>query len=188
MGHRRSGWCILVGLLGARNQCGGEFANDYTVPGSESKEGLDAPRQGLHFGQRLLAARSSSTPESARARIDKQSNAVTKSMKDVGKLDHVVRPSDPLADGSPAVSKNGTIAYGSVSWDVVPASLERRYLDQLNKAVEPARTPASRSSTAAGPARSASRPTTLIVRDHRSGIALLLLLLMFHSLVAAVCR
>ena len=37
------------------------------------------------------------------------------------------------------MSKDGTIAYGSVSWDVVPASLDEDYLDHLDDAVEPAR-------------------------------------------------
>ena len=38
------------------------------------------------------------------------------------------------------MSKDGTIAYGSVSWDVVPASLDSAYLDSLDRAVKPART------------------------------------------------
>jgi RND superfamily putative drug exporter len=38
-----------------------------------------------------------------------------------------------------AVSKNGTIAYSSVTWSDNPASLDTAYLNQLNKAVAPAR-------------------------------------------------
>ena len=37
------------------------------------------------------------------------------------------------------MSKDGTIAYGTMSWDVVPASLDSAYLDTLDTAVQPAR-------------------------------------------------
>ncbi len=40
---------------------------------------------------------------------------------------------------TPAVSKDGTIAYGNVSWDVVPASLDAAYLETSTDAVQPAR-------------------------------------------------
>ena len=68
------------------------------------------------------------------------SKAVATTMKNVGALPHVLSATDPLmAKGTPAVSKNGKIAYGSVSWDVAPALLGADYLDSLDDAVEPAR-------------------------------------------------
>ena len=52
---------ILAGLVGARSLWGGEFSNDYSVPGSESQAGLDLlqqefPQQGGYAGQIVFPA------------------------------------------------------------------------------------------------------------------------------------
>ena len=58
----------------------------------------------------------------------------------VAKLAGVIRAVSPFASSNTgAVSKNGTIAYSSVSWSDNPAGLDTSYLNQLNNAVAPAR-------------------------------------------------
>ena len=69
-----------------------------------------------------------------------QSKPVKQSMAAVAKLPHVVSASDPLEDkGSPNVSKDGSLVKAPVAFDVVPASLDQSYLEQLDDATSPAR-------------------------------------------------
>ena len=52
----------------------------------------------------------------------------------------MIKAVSPFASAdSGAVSKDGTIAYSSVSWNVNPTSLDTAYLSRLDKAVAPAR-------------------------------------------------
>src|SRR6478736_5478339 len=121
---------LLLGLTLVNRQVGGSFVNDYTVPGSESKSGLallqkDFTSASGYSGQIVLHA--------TKGKVSDQASAVKTTMANVGKLDHVMSATDPLTqDNTPAVSKDGTIAYGSVSWDVAPASLDTAYLDKLD--------------------------------------------------------
>ena len=93
--------------------------------------------------------------------MSSQQAAVKNAIGNIRKLDHVINATDPLSQqGTPEVSKDGTIAYSSVSWDVVPASLDESYLDDLDDAVNRRATPASPWSTAAAPARSVRHRTT----------------------------
>ena len=150
------GWLIILGgLLGARHAWGGEYVNNYTVPGSPSNSGLNVlnssfPSQGGYAGQIVFHARHGT--------VARQQTAVNTATANVAKLPDVIKAGSPF--GSPpsgAVSKDGTIAYSSVSWNVNPASLEVSYLDRLNKArcarkpSRPLRTPWSGTSRARSP-------------------------------------
>jgi RND superfamily putative drug exporter len=175
---------ILVAALGLRSQFGGDFANDYTVPGSESSVGLDElqknfAQQGGYAGSIVFHART--------GRASDQSDAVATSMTNVGKLDHVVGASDPLStSGSDNVSKDGTIVNAPVSFDVVPASLDVDYLDSMDTAVAPAVKAGLQVEYGGGAGQIGKQ-----AHDQKSELiglvlALALLLIMFGSLVAAV--
>jgi putative drug exporter of the RND superfamily len=174
---------ILVGLVLARNAFGGEYVNNYTVPGSQSAAGLDVlnrtfPQQGGYGGQIVFHARTGT--------VAQHETAVNQAVGNVGKLRHVIKATSPFAaPGSPAVSKNGAIAYASVSWNVNPASLETAYLDELNKAVAPARSAGLQVAYGAGAGQIGQ-----VSHDLKSEVigltcALVLLLFMFGSLIAA---
>ena len=131
-------WLIILGgLLAAKHEFGGEFANNYTVPGSSSSNGLsllnsDYPQQGGYGGQIVFHAGDGS--------VAQQETAVNQATSNVAKLPHVLKAVSPFASpDSGAVSKNGTVAYSSVSWKDNPAGLTASYLNKLNKAVAPAR-------------------------------------------------
>ena len=93
---------VLVGLVLADRTWGGTFANDYTVPGSESSRGLDRldrddPSAGGYAGQIVFHAE--------RGTVVDASPAIATTMKNVGALPDVLRATDPLTtDGTPAVS------------------------------------------------------------------------------------
>ena len=174
---------ILGGLLAARGAFGGTYVNNYTVSGSGSAVGLDVlnstfPQQGGFGGQIVFHAKSGT--------VSAQESAVNQSVTNVSKLPDVIKAVSPFASGnSGAVSKDGTIAYASVGWNVNPDSLDAAYLDKLNNAVAPA-TKAGLQVEYGGGAGEIGQHTS----DLKSEIigltcALVLLLLMFGSLIAA---
>ena len=156
---------ILGGLLAAVKAFGGEYVNNYTVSGSDSAVGLDVlnstfPQQGGYAGQIVFHAKSGT--------VSAQQSAVNQAVTNVSKLPNVIKAVSPFASSnSGAVSKDGTIAYASVAWNVNPDSLDAAYLDKLNNAVAPATQgrPAGRVRRRRGADRAAhQRPE---VRDHR---------------------
>ena len=131
-------WVIILGgVLGANHAFGGKYVNDYTVPGSNSANGLnvlnsDDPQQGGFGGQIVFHA--------SHGTVTQQQAAVNQATSNVSKLPGVIRAVSPFASpNSGQVSKSGTIAYSSVSWSDNPAGLDTSYLNQLNGAVAPAR-------------------------------------------------
>src|ERR1700735_2585735 len=113
-------WLIILGgVLGANHAFGGKYVNDYTVPGSNSANGLnvlnsDDPQQGGFGGQIVFHA--------SHGTVTQQQTAVNQATSIVARLPHAVKTRAPFPGAdSGAVSKNGTIAYSSVSWSDNPA-------------------------------------------------------------------
>ena len=178
-------WVIILGvLLGLRSAFGGHFVSNYTVTGSQSAQGLsllkkEFPAQGGYAGQLVFHAPTGS--------VAAQATAVNTAMGNVAKLPHVIRAVSPFAvSNSPQVAKNGTTAYGTASWDVVTASLDTAYLKQLDGAVAPARAAGLQVEYGGGAGQIGQ--TTDDKKSEIIGLscALVLLLLMFGSIVAAV--
>ena len=174
---------VLVGVLALRSAFGGTYVNDYTVPGSESSDGLDHldasfPEAGGYAGSIVF--------HTEQGKVSADSGAVKKAMTAVAGLDHVISASDPLATQDTAnVSKDGQTVKAPVSFDVVPASLDTAYLDDLDAAVQPA-TDAGLEVEYGGAAgeigqQESDRSSELI----GISLALVLLLLMFGSMLAA---
>jgi RND superfamily putative drug exporter len=178
------GWLIVLGgLLGARHAFGGEYVNNFTVPGSSSSQGVDTlnkqfSQQGGYAGQIVFHARSGT--------VAQQQSAVNQATTNVAKLPDVIKAVSPFAAAnSPALSKSGTIAYSSVSWNVNPASLDTSYLSQLDKAVSPARTAGLQVEYGGGAGQIGQ--STHDLKSEVIGLvcALVLLLFMFGSVIAA---
>ena len=175
---------ILGVLLGLRAVFGGEFHNDYTVPGSQSARGLSVlreefPSQGGYAGQIVFHAPSGG--------VAAQTAAVNTAMGDVAKLPHVIKAVSPFAaPDSPQVAANGTTAYGNVSWDVTPPSLDTGYLDQLDDAVAPARAAGLQVEYGGGAGQIGQTTDDRASEIIGLSCALVLLLFMFGSVVAAV--
>jgi putative drug exporter of the RND superfamily len=178
-------WVIILGgLLGARHAFGGEFVNNYTVPGSQSSAGLDAlnakfPQQGGYAGQIVFHARQGT--------VSQQSAAVNQATANVGKLPDVIKAASPFNQQAPggAVSKEGTIAYSTVSWNTNPAGLDTSYLNKLNKAVQPARAAGLQVEYGANAGLIGQSTNDLKSEVIGLACALLLLIFMFGSLVTA---
>ena len=174
---------ILGGLLVAKNAFGGEYVNNYTISGSDSAAGLNVlnktfPQQGGYGGQIVFHAKS--------GQVSAQESAVNQSVSNVSKLPDVIKAVSPFASSSTgAVSKDGTIAYASVGWNVNPNSLDTSYLDKLNNAVAPATKAGLQVAYGAGAGEIGQ--TTSDTKSEVIGLAcaLVLLLIMFWSLMAA---
>jgi len=178
-------WLLLVAAsLTTSRLWGGQFANDFTVPGSQSADGLAVledrfPQAGGYQGQIVFTDGSDTVAD--------QQAAVSQSMTAVGQLPDVLIATDPFAaPGSPTVSQDGTIAYGTVSWSVVPASLDPDYKDQLDDAVAPARDAGLTVEYGGGAGKIGETTSDRTSEAVGIGAALVLLLVMFASVVAAV--
>jgi putative drug exporter of the RND superfamily len=174
---------ILGGLLGAKHAFSGEFVNNYTISGSDSANGIRVlnetfPQQGGYGGQIVFHARSGT--------VSAQQSAVNQSVSNVSKLPDVIKAVSPFASaGSGTVSKDETIAYANVSWSVNPSSLDTSYLDKLNNAVAPATTAGLQVAYGAGAGQIGQQTQDLKSEAIGLACALVLLLIMFGSLIAA---
>ena len=174
---------ILGGLLAARHAVGGEYVNNFTVSGSDSATGIDVlnrtfPQQGGFGGQIVFHARSGT--------VSTQESAVNQAITNVSKLSNVIKAVSPFStSGSAAVSKDGTIAYASVAWNVNPDSLGTAYLDKLNNAVAPATKAGLQVEYGAGAGEIGQHTDDLTSEIIGLSCALVLLLFMFGSLIAA---
>jgi putative drug exporter of the RND superfamily len=174
---------ILAGLLLAHHASGGEYVNNYTVAGSGSSVGKDLlsstfPQQGGYAGQIVFHAKSGT--------VAAQQNVVSQSVTNVSKLPDVIKAVSPFASSSSGlVSKDGTIAYSNVAWSVNPNSLDPSYLDRLDQAVAPARNAGLQVEYGAGAGQIGNASHDLTSEVIGLACALLLLLFMFGSLIAA---
>jgi RND superfamily putative drug exporter len=174
---------ILGGLLAAVKAFGGEYVNNYTVSGSDSAVGLDVlnstfPQQGGFGGQIVFHAKNGT--------VSAQESAVNQSVTNVSKLPDVIKAVSPFASSnSGAVSKDGTIAYASVGWNVNPDTLDAAYLDKLNNAVAPATKAGLQVEYGGGAGEIGQHTSDLVSEIIGLSCALVLLLLMFGSLIAA---
>ena len=174
---------ILGGTLWARQAFGGEFVNNYTVSGSGSALGLDRlnqdfPQQGGYAGQIVFHAKT--------GKVSDSQSAVNQATSNVAKLPDVIKAVSPFASpSSGAVSKDGTIAYSSVSWNVNPDSLDTDYLNRLDQAVAPARSAGLQVEYGGGAGQIGQVTNDLKSEVIGLACALILLLFMFGSLIAA---
>jgi putative drug exporter of the RND superfamily len=178
------GWVIvLAGLLAARSAYGGQYVNDYTVPGSNSSNGLNVlngeyPQQGGFGGQIVFHA--------LHGTVAQQQSAVNQATSNVAKLPDVIKAVSPFSSpSSAAVAKNGTIAYSSVSWSANPAGLDSAYLGQLDNAVAPARKAGLEVQYGGGAGQIGQQTGDTKSEAIGLACALLLLLFMFGSLITA---
>ncbi len=180
-----AGWIVIVlGLVLARNAFGGDFSNDYSVPGSESQNGLDTlsdafPQAGGFAGQIVYAAPSGKTVADAE-------DAVNTSVTNATALDHVLSAVSPFAiPNSPQISQDGTIAYATINFDVPTTSLDEDYLSEFDSAIQPARDAGLEVEYGGAAGQIGTETSDKTSEALGLACALVLLLFMFGSLVAA---
>jgi putative drug exporter of the RND superfamily len=132
--HRRTvviGWLVLlIGALGLAGAVGTKFANNFSLPGTESQRAADLlkrdfPAQAGDSDQIVLAARQGAvTGAAVRSRVAPMLAAVAR-------LPHVTGVVSPYtAKGARAISPDGKVAFATVTFDeranvLPPAATER---------------------------------------------------------------
>jgi putative drug exporter of the RND superfamily len=180
-------WLVaLVALQTLNRNFGGEYSDNFTLPGVQSTQGLDVlkkhdPAAGgyssqvvLHDGQKSLTTLSSQ---------------ISTTVGDLQKLPHVLSAQNPLSTPASKVgplSSDGKTAYITVRFNVQPSTLGDGYLSGVDQAVQPLRS-AGAQVEYGGPLGELARPAA----DDRVseligfGVAIVVLLIGFGSVIAA---
>ncbi|MGW8882998.1 MMPL family transporter [Streptomyces sp. NPDC055749] len=183
----------LAGLQVLNHAYGGDYSDDFSLPGTQSQDGLDVlkahePSAGGYSTQVVL--------HDASKPLTDVSSQVSSAVTALEKLPHVLSAQNPLpSSGTPApstpnvgpLSTDEKTAYITVRFDVQPSTLGAGYLDGVDSAVAPLRA-ADVDVEYGGPLGELARPEA----DDRSseaigfGVAILVLLIGFGSLLAAL--
>ncbi|MFI8434052.1 MMPL family transporter [Streptomyces sp. NPDC079020] len=215
--HRRTGvlrrtgeWCArhfvtvlvlwlaaLAGLQVLQHTYGGDYSDDFSLPGTQSQDGIDvlrahAPSAGGYSSQVVL--------HDGTKALSEVGGQVSTAVADLQKLPDVLSVQNPLPPsgstppppptGTPntgPLSTDGKTAYITIRFSVQPSTLGPSYLDGVDDAVQPLRA-AGVEVEYGGPLGELARPEP----DDRTsegigfGVAVLVLLIGFGSLLAAV--
>jgi putative drug exporter of the RND superfamily len=182
-------WLIgLGGLHALQNTVGGTYSDDFSLPGTQSHQGLavlsaDAPGAGGISAQIVLH-----DPKGPLTGVQSQINQAVTSLEH---LPHVLAVQSPLPSGTStqptgALSANGQIGYITVRFDANPTSFEHSYLNQVDSAVAPLRA-AGVQVEYGGPLGELARPKAADLTSEAIGfaVAVVVLLIGFGSLIAA---
>ncbi|MCX4710352.1 MMPL family transporter [Streptomyces fimicarius] len=185
----------LAGLQVLQHAYGGDYSDDFSLPGTQSQDGLDvlkahAPQAGGYSAQVVL--------HDADKPLTSVSDQVATAVSDLQKLPDVLSAQNPLpSSGSTPppppdpntgpLSTDQKTAYITVRFSVQPSTLDPSYLDGVDDAVRPLRS-AGVEVEYGGPLGELARPEP---SDRTSeaigfGVAIVVLLIGFGSLLAAV--
>lgn len=105
-------WVVaLVAIATFGNAYGGDPADSFEIPGTESQAAFDLLEERFP-AQSGSTARIVFHTEDGTVRDEPAASAIAQTLADVATIDHVIAVADPLAeDGANLVSPDGTIAY-----------------------------------------------------------------------------
>ncbi|HEY7618518.1 MAG TPA: MMPL family transporter [Solirubrobacteraceae bacterium] len=143
--HRRTvvlGWiALLVVTLGISGAVGTKYSNNFSLSGTESQRATDLlkrdfPAQAGDEDAIVLHARQGSVSDPAvRARVEPV-------LKRIAGLPHVTGVASPYAAGGrQAISKDGKIAFATVTFDQRANDLDKQDIKRVIAAAESARSP-----------------------------------------------
>ncbi len=173
---------VLVGVLFLAASAGGTFDEDFSAKGSESKQAADLLADSFPEANQgtvlvVLAADDGATLAESRTEVDSV-------LTDVAGLDHVATVADPFAAGT--ISPDGRIGYAVVTLDVPEREMGKPAFTVLSDGVSSLGEPGVR-------VELGGDAVFLNAEDSSSGhvgigllVALLVLLVVFGTLVAAV--
>ncbi|AGJ56483.1 hypothetical protein F750_4038 [Streptomyces sp. PAMC 26508] len=181
----------LVALQAVQHAYGGDYSDNFAIPGTQSQDGLDvlekhAPSAGGYSSQVVVH-----DADKSLSGLSSQMSTVVGSLQ---KLPDVLSAQNPLtapsSTGGPDVgplSADGKTAYITVRFSEQPSSLGSGYLDGVDSAVRPLRS-AGAAVEYGGSLGELARPKA---NDRVSeaigfGVAVLVLLIGFGSLLAAL--
>ena len=175
---------VLVGAAVAASSAPAPPADTFSMPGTESQKALDLlnekfPAASADGASARVVLRA---PANEKISDPEAKKSVASLVADLSKAPQVVRTSDPFATG--AVSKDGTTAYMIVTYKVATAEVSDKAHDALLKAARDARTDGLRVEMG-GDAVPVDQAAGGSAEGIGIGVAILILLVTFGSLVAA---
>jgi len=144
----RHGWWViaawillLVAATAGHRVSGGEYSDDFQLPGSSAQHGANLlrahePKAGGKAGQLVFTIASRAGGDAA-VTLRAHAAELTAAARNVARLPHVLAVSDPLAAAT--TSKDGRTAYATVRFDINPRNLGPSYLASVDQAVAGAR-------------------------------------------------
>ncbi|MFG2728209.1 MMPL family transporter [Streptomyces canus] len=180
-------WLVaLVALQTLNRSFGGDYSDNFSLPGVQSQEGLDVlkkhdPAAGGYGSQIVLH-----DGDKALTSFDSQ---VSTTVTDLQKLPHVLSAQNPLSAPASKVgplSSDAKTAYITVRFDVQPSTLGDGYLHGVDDAVQPLRA-AGVDVEYGGPLGELARPAADDRVSELIGfaVAIVVLLIGFGSVIAA---
>ncbi|MCI3274021.1 MMPL family transporter [Streptomyces cylindrosporus] len=181
------GWLIaLVALQALNRSFGGDYSDNFSLPGVQSQQGLDVlkrhdPAAGGYSSQIVL--------HDGRQSLTALSSQMSTTVGDLQKLPHVLSAQNPLSAPASKVgplSSDGKTAYITVRFDTQPSTLGDGYLNGVDKAVQPLRS-AGAQAEYGGPLGELARPAADDRVSELIGfaVAVVVLLVGFGSVIAA---
>jgi len=135
-------WVVgAVAVFAFASSVGKKSASSFTLPGTGSQRAVDLlksrfPTQAGDADQVVFHARAGTLwPASDRAKIES-------TLARISRLPHVTAVLNPYAQGQHAISKDGTIAFATVSFDQRANALSKAAVDRVITTAESARSPA----------------------------------------------
>ena len=126
-------WVVVLGVVIALFlTIGGEFDDEFTIPGSESQAALDQLREASPAAAGAGADLVFIAPEGATVTDPQYAAAIGDVVVAAGRVDQVAAVQDPFA--SAAVSPDGRAALASVQYGVSADRLSGDALEQLQQA------------------------------------------------------
>ncbi|MBC2905510.1 MMPL family transporter [Streptomyces cupreus] len=185
-------WLVALAALQVLNHThGGEYSDDFSLPQSQSQQGLDVlkqhdPAAGGYSSQIVV--------HDAQKSLTSLDSQMSTTVGDLQKLDHVLAVQNPLTSASPSsqqpnvgpLSSDGKTGYITVRFDVQPSTLKDSYLDGVDDAVQPLRG-AGAQVEYGGPLGELARPPADDRVSELIGfaVAIVVLLVGFGSVIAA---
>lgn len=189
-------WLVVLAVLqGLNHSFGGDYSDNFTLPGVQSTKGVDVlkehdPAAGGYSSQVVL--RDTQKP------LTSLSSQVNQTVGSLQKLPHVLSAQNPLPPpGSQSsgqsqqpnvgpLSDDGKTAYITVRFDVQPSTLGDDYLHGVDSAVQPLRS-AGVDVEYGGPLGELARPAANDRLSEAIGfaVAIVVLLVGFGSVIAA---
>lgn len=180
-------WLVaLVALQTLNRSFGGDYSDNFSLPGVQSQKGLDVlkkhdPAAGGYSSQIVLH-------DSDKA-LSSFGSQMSTTVTDLQKLPHVLSAQNPLSTSASKVgplSSDGKTAYITVRFDVQPSTLGDGYLHGVDSAVQPLRA-AGADVEYGGPLGELARPDADDRVSELIGfaVAIVVLLIGFGSVIAA---
>ncbi len=142
MRHRRivvTAWIVAaIGVFAVSNAVGKKTASSFTLPGTNSQQAVDLlqsrfPAQAGDADQIVFHAKSGKLTGAA------DRAAIGATLARVARLDHVTSVVTPYAPGQHAISRDGTIAFATVTFDERANALPKAAVESVITTAESAR-------------------------------------------------